>query len=1510
MKNRVMVLSLLVVVLVVAAIGGKLYLDHRQSGSRPLIRADVALQARQYEKAARIAGRVARDRPKDWQARRLLGLAHLALGRYSQAQQALSEAVQLRPGNADLLLSLADTYAFPARGRLSPSDHAPSPENLLQAVEELKQANQVLSVEALDPDRQIDLRQHIGMNQQTISLALGRLSDLLARKARTDEASRMEKQAEENYARSAEVRGEADGAADEAIDTLLSVIREDPTRGDAARSLVELCLDRGNEEALREARERILSQDKPPAVAAMRILFHDLASSGSDRTVSERRRELEGLADRLDEFRRETPDEAEITITRARVALMLDDLAVAEDLCEEVLENNPRDRQARLFQAEALIRRGAFERAEQLLFKLRAEYPNWVSAHVAYARAAEAVGGKQEAVREAMRTVTELDPRHPDARRYLAGSLLMAGFADQAFMDAREYHNAHPNDPRAVKLFAVAAQQTGQPNRARQVLESALEDHPDAPQMLTAVADAFVDIGDPARATEVMRQAAECKSQSTAGRLAIARALRLTDRVSQAESLLLQAAKVDPDSAEAHFQLGQLYQVLGRSQQAIDQYRIASQLDRYRVGYRISLARTLFDVGDLGRSAEVLDQIESASEEASLLRLQLRLAQGGTLEEDEAGGVQAQGTGRALAETYLASGQPERCEQLCLSELKKTPSDQALRYLLGRAYQEMGRPDDCVAQWSQIIEAAPDRLQVYFMVADVLAANRSPRQIRERLNAIPSARADLVELAMSQRMIRSGELKQAAESLALLAGDEKTPQYTRNRSHLLHAEVTARLGDAEAAIEELESLASEPGWARAALAAEVDILFATGQINRAATGLQRLKEEASRQQDANSLETVARMYARMGKVDEALEVFDRVVEIRPFEAGPLASRAQVLIAVGRPGEAVNALQKAIELQPGNLDLYVALAGAFDLEQDPRAALSALEKMKPQGQSAEARALYERGRLLMGWGLSAPAVEAFQALVGQGQAPTPALKLGLAQALAGLGEHDRARSLLEGISSYSPRYVEARMLLASIAPNVGAKVKALEELERTRPGQPGALIQRMSLLSGAGRSAEAVEAFQSYRETNGEVPQAANDLAFTAMLDNGDHAGAAEFAARLAQSTGMSRWRHFAVLLRIDDSADAAAGLLPAISEASLVDALLGVVVSRRLGYDSLTEKWHDRIVEAGPEGVKRLGPGAPSYQLLAALAAKRGALADETLERFTSRPNLGRQPALELVAQAKTAPEATASEAARLLQATLATDMGLAAVGRTWAMEILRKRDQSQWAGALILETRPGLATRKEMQSLLRPSDCVLSRVVGASILELESRNEEAAERYREIAGSDGDDPQLQMNAAMAYEKAGKLVEALEIYRRIWAQNKDVRAANNLAYVISQLHPDDPDQLVEAAQTIAAAVEAVPGIPAFRDTLGWVNYLQGRKEEAREELWRAVKGMQRSPEAHYHVGMAEADVGDREIAGWHLAAAVAWAQAAEAEGNLLTPAETKASELAKKALVALEELQS
>jgi tetratricopeptide (TPR) repeat protein len=113
-------------------------------------------------------------------------------------------------------------------------------------------------------------------------------------------------------------------------------------------------------------------------------------------------------------------------------------------------------------------------------------------------------------------------------------------------------------------------------------------------------------------------------------------------------------------------------------------------------------------------------------------------------------------------------------------------------------------------------------------------------------------------------------------------------------------------------------------------------------------------------------------------------------------------------------------------------------------------------------------------------------------------------------------------------------------------------------------------------------------------------------------------------------------------------------------------------------------------------------------------------------------------------------------------------------------------------------------------------------------------------------------------------QKAGNDAAAIAAYRQALARDaNNAIALNNLAYYLGK----DPARLDEALEFAERAYRAAPGSPAIADTLGWLLYQKGGAlDRAEALLGQAAGGVPNDPEVHYHLGIVMAKQGKKEDA--------------------------------------------
>jgi tetratricopeptide (TPR) repeat protein len=150
---------------------------------------------------------------------------------------------------------------------------------------------------------------------------------------------------------------------------------------------------------------------------------------------------------------------------------------------------------------------------------------------------------------------------------------------------------------------------------------------------------------------------------------------------------------------------------------------------------------------------------------------------------------------------------------------------------------------------------------------------------------------------------------------------------------------------------------------------------------------------------------------------------------------------------------------------------------------------------------------------------------------------------------------------------------------------------------------------------------------------------------------------------------------------------------------------------------------------------------------------------------------------------------------------------------------------------------------------------------------------EAAAEVLAEGLAATGEDSRLLFVEAGRLEAAGDVEGAIAAYETLYARDSGSElVANNLASLLSS-HRADPAAL-ERAFAIARRLKG-SGVPQFQDTYGWIQVRRGEAEEALPALEAAAAALPGEALVLYHLGVAQARLGQPAAARTSLEAALA-----------------------------------
>lgn len=135
-------------------------------------------------------------------------------------------------------------------------------------------------------------------------------------------------------------------------------------------------------------------------------------------------------------------------------------------------------------------------------------------------------------------------------------------------------------------------------------------------------------------------------------------------------------------------------------------------------------------------------------------------------------------------------------------------------------------------------------------------------------------------------------------------------------------------------------------------------------------------------------------------------------------------------------------------------------------------------------------------------------------------------------------------------------------------------------------------------------------------------------------------------------------------------------------------------------------------------------------------------------------------------------------------------------------------------------------------------------------------------------------------------ERKGDIDGAIAIYEDLYAQNSgSVIVANNLASLLSTWRANDPEA-VKRASAVARRLKDTD-VPAFMDTYGWIQHLNGDSLAGLPYLEGAAAGLADDAMVQIHLGLVQEAVGKSDAAKAQLTKALAML-AADAEGSSVT----------------------
>lgn len=560
----------------------------------------------------------------------------------------------------------------------------------------------------------------------------------------------------------------------------------------------------------------------------------------------------------------------------------------------------------------------------------------------------------------------------------------------------------------------------------------------------------------------------------------------------------------------------------------------------------------------------------------------------------------------------------------------------------------------------------------------------------------------------------------------------------------------------------------------------------------------------------------AKVLLTEGRYMEALEGLREVVELSPEDPYVRLELGRLQGRIGRTEEAARQADEAMRLGSddpdvlyGTAEIYRALAtrepGFSERARRALEGMLAIDSGDPRALMGLARIHQERGEL--------DEAETYYRRLAARQPGERTATL-LLQVLLERGDRPGAEDLVRDVLSRDPGALEMRLTLADLLNEEGRAEEALAVLVDAPAelrNQPELARREAGLWLGTGRPDRAR---QRLAEAVAENPEATRLHILYALLlaEDGDHDRAVEILApRLAEKP-------------LD--ADVARALARILVEAGRFD----------------------EARETTLRAVADLEPVDPDTA------------ADLLLELMRSLARVGawqRIPAL-----ADGVPERAGAEVrSDILEIVVES---LRHEGRY--EEALDRLDASELDGAELSAMKAELLLRAEEPERAEP---ILAQLrsedpeLAARVYHTVGRFEDAVPLWERTVAEDPDAPQPRFALGAAYERTGRVGQAVTVFRDLIDDYPDFHLALNY---LGYMWAEQGENLEEAQHLVERAVSLDPDNGAYADSLGWVLFQRGQYEKALEYLQRAAEVMPADGTVQEHLGDVQRALGHPEAA--------------------------------------------
>ncbi len=514
------------------------------------------------------------------------------------------------------------------------------------------------------------------------------------------------------------------------------------------------------------------------------------------------------------------------------------------------------------------------------------------------------MGRLSEALEEAQRASSRLDPKDPEPHWMLANIYLKSAEGRNGRQAALDALKQAVNE---LELMKAAA--------------------PDDQRAYFALGGCYLELGQPEKAIAAYERWQTLVPESDQGYATIAEYYQRQGNDDKAIEFLRKAIQARPDSVQSLSALASLYAKLKRDKDAVPLFRKLIEVTGGNPDVEKQLASTLLNARLFSEAAKVLDELAKDDQEDPSVKVMMGRAQAGSHKYTEAIATLKSVTSSDptnvealfyLGTAYEEAGQADQAVKIFsdLLDQSKTGSQElksnqtVFQQHLAAAYQDLGDYDKAIAIYEDMTKADPSPA-TYFLLINAYRVDRQYDKAvtlgKQQFEKNP--KDDNLALVYARSLADAGKTKEGAELLdRRLQGDPSNLDVYINLSQIYVQ--AKRFGEAEQVLRRAEQKNLDKDRVLFQLAT---VYERQKDFDRAESLFKEILKENP--QDAPTLNYIGYMLADRGvRLNEALQYVQQAIAIEPNNPAYLDSLGWAFFKLNDLPKAEKYLLQAVELE--------------------------------------------------------------------------------------------------------------------------------------------------------------------------------------------------------------------------------------------------------------------------------------------------------------------------------------------------------------------------------------------------------------------------------------------------------------------------------------------------------------------------------------------------------------------------------------------------------------------